>query len=364
MGLNKRWLMLWAMLAVFGLVAAACGSDDDGGDGVAADEEVVAAFDANDDGAVTIGVAAAGPRDDGAYYQAVVDFAETYSAENGFNDPIVVDNIQAADAATELSNLAQQDVDIIFVGASEIAEPLPDLTEQFSDIFWYCNCGAGFPETPGLAQAVDWGAAIHYTAGVAMGAVLQETGGTSAVFLGCCDLGFEKEAYGATVFGLESVDPSFTMEYVPTGDGPFDFDNTANATAALANAEAEGVTLVYAYLGGAAEPVAQAATESGTAVFAAGPADVCTRDDGIAWTGTIAFDGGEYAEAVFPLIISGELSEGETYTFDTATDDINGARLCDPSPEAQELVDGSFAALTDGALLGQLGEISAEAYAG
>jgi len=154
------------------------------------------------------------------------------------------------------------------------------------------------------------------------------------------------------------------MEYVPTGDFPFDFDNTANATAALANAEAEGATLAYAYLGGAAEPVAQAATESGTAVFAAGPADVCTRDDGIAWTGTIAFDGGEYAAAVFPLIIAGELAEGQTYSFDTANDDINGARLCAASPEAQALVDGSFAALSDGAVLGQLGEISAEAYAG
>ncbi len=377
MGLNKRWLMLWAMLAVFGLVAAACGSDDDGGDEVTAEEDapveeeppaevdpIVETFDVNGDGAVTIGVAAAGPRNDGAYYQAVVDFAEGYSAENGFNEPIVVDNIQAADAATELSNLAQQGVDIIFVGASEIAEPLPDLTEQFGDIFWYCNCGAGFPETPGLAQTVDWGAAIHYTAGVAMGAVLQETGGTKGVFIGCCDLGFEKEAYNATLVGLEAVDPSFEMEYVPTGEFPFDFDNTANATAALANAEAEGATLAYAYLGGAAEPVAQAATESGTAVFAAGPADVCSRDDGIAWTGTIAFDGGEYAEAVFPLIIAGELTEGQTYTFETGPDGINGARLCDPSPEAQTLVDESFTSVTsDGELLGVLGQVSADAYA-
>ena len=137
-------------------------------------DAVVAAFDANGDGTVTIGVAAAGPRDDNGYYQSLVNFAEEYSEDNGFAPPIVSDNIGPAEAAQSLADLAQQGVDILMVGASEIAEPLPDLTEQFPDIFWYCNCGAGFQELPGLAQATDWGAAIHYTAGVAMGAVLQE----------------------------------------------------------------------------------------------------------------------------------------------------------------------------------------------
>ena len=93
-------------------------------------EADIAALDANGDGEVRIGIAAAGPRDDGAYYQAVVDAAETFSEENGFGEVIVVDNIQAADAATELENLAQQPIDIMVVGASEIAEPMPDLAEE------------------------------------------------------------------------------------------------------------------------------------------------------------------------------------------------------------------------------------------
>ena len=114
---------------------------------------------------MTIGVAAAGPRDDNGYYQSLINFAEEFSADNNFATPIVRDNIGAEEAAQAMSDLAQQGVDIMFVGASEIAEPLADLTEQFSDIFWYCNCGAGFTELPGLAQATDWGAAIHYTAG-------------------------------------------------------------------------------------------------------------------------------------------------------------------------------------------------------
>lgn len=328
-------------------------------------DEIVMKFDANGDGTVTIGVAAAGPRDDNGYYQSLVDFAQQFSADNGFADPIVSDNIGAEEAAQAMSDLAQQGVDIMFVGASEIAEPLPDLTEAFPDVFWYCNCGAGFAELPGLAQATDWGAAIHYTAGVAMGQTLIEQGSTQSVFLGCCDLNFEREALNATLAGMHSVDESLTMEYVATGDFPFDFDNSGNATAALTNAQANGATLAYAYLGGATDPVGQLATEQGLAVFAAGPADICDRDDGIAWTGSVVFDGGRYAAQALRLIIAGDLDEGSTYQFPTEAG-LNGVELCDPSPETEAAVADAFGLLAsfDEDLMGQLGAISGEAYSG
>jgi basic membrane lipoprotein Med (substrate-binding protein (PBP1-ABC) superfamily) len=165
---TSSWLA--APLLALSLLAA-CGDDDEGatdtteapGDGGTETTQAGGegeggeggdnALDTNGDGEVVFGIAAAGPRDDGAYYQAVVTAAEEIAEERGFGEPIVVDNIQAADAATELDNLAQQDVDVIIVGASEIAEPLPDLISQYPDIFWYCNCGAGFPENPGLAQS-------------------------------------------------------------------------------------------------------------------------------------------------------------------------------------------------------------------
>ncbi|WP_419919123.1 hypothetical protein [Candidatus Poriferisocius sp.] len=361
-GRFRLLILLAALLAVPALIAAGC---DNGG--AATDMEMQAlldTFDANGDGTITIGVAAAGPRDDQGYYQALVDFAEKFSADNGFAAPIVSDNIGSAEAAQAMSDLASQGVDMILVGASEIAEPLPDLTEQYPDIFWYCNCGAGFDEIAGLAQAIDWGAPIHYTAGVAMGATLVDHGGDTAVFLGCCDLPFEVEAYNATVAGLQSVDPSFTMEYVSTGDFQFDFDNAANATAALTNAIAEDASLVYAYLGGALNPVGQLATEKEIAVFAAGPADICSREDGINWTGSIVFDGGRYAQESLPLIISGELVEGQKYQFPTERG-FNGAELCDASPEAEAMLAQVFEDVaTNGELLGMLGGISGAAYGG
>ena len=89
----------------------------------------------------------------------------------------------------------------------------------------------------------------------------------------------------------------------------------ANATAALTNAQANGATLAYAYLGGALDPVGQLGIDEGMAVFAAGPADACERD--IPWTGSVVFDGGVYASQALTLIIEGELTEGSTYEFPT-----------------------------------------------
>ena len=386
MKVQKKRMLPLALCVSLAFVAAACGSDDEPAAGEpeptaapveepapepteapteepAPEPEIVAAFDADGDGTVTIGVAAAGPRDDNGYYQSLVNFAEEYSAENGFAAPIVSDNIGPAEAAQSLADLAQQGVDILMVGASEIAEPLADLTAQFPDIFWYCNCGAGFQELPGLAQATDWGAAIHYSAGVAMGAVLQEQGSTQSVFLGCCDINFEVEAYEATLYGMQSVDPTFTMEYVGTGDFEFDFDNSGNATAALTNAQANGATLAYPYLGGALDPVGQLASDEGMATFAAGPADVCDRE--IPWTGGVVFDGGVYASEALRLIIDGQLTEGSTYQFPTEAG-LNGGVLCDPTHEQQALLDDAFGLLAsfDEELYADLGAISGAAYGG
>jgi ABC-type sugar transport system substrate-binding protein len=80
-------------------------------------QRTLATLDKNGDGKVVFGVATPGPRDDGAYYQALVDGVTKFSEDNGFETPVVVDNIPAADAATQLENLARQNVGAVMVGA-------------------------------------------------------------------------------------------------------------------------------------------------------------------------------------------------------------------------------------------------------
>ena len=388
-----------AVVGALALVLAACGSDDGGSaatettdaatttddattettdgapettddttettDSMAEGSGDILELDANGDGEIRIGIAAAGPRDDGAYYQAVVDAAESFSAENGFGDVIIVDNIQAADAATELENLAQQPVDILIVGASEIAEPMPDLAEQYSDIFWYCNCGAGFPESEFYLQSQDNGAGIAYTAGVATGIALRDSGGDSVAFLGCCDLGFEIQHYLAYDFGLKSVDESFTFTYVPTGDFPFDFDNVQNASAAFENAAAEGADAIYPYLGGAHEPVVQLANANGLIVMSAGASDVCTREGDLSWNIAVRFDGGDYVREIFPQILAGAAVEGDIITYSPGEEpDVAGAVICGATPEQQAEMDEAYALVASGDLDAKFGEIAGEAFGG
>ena len=324
-------------------------------------ELLVAALDMNSDGDVLFGVATAGPRDDGAYYQALVEAVEEFSASNGFSAPIIVDNIQPADAATELANLAEQGVDVLAVGASEIAEPLADLVDQYPDIFWYCNCGAGYPALPGLAQAQDDSSQISYSAGYATGILLRDSGGESVHFIGCCDLGFEKEAYTAFEMGLQAVDSSFTMTYVPTGNFPFDFDNISGATEAFNNAVAQGADAVYPYLGGAHEPLVALANENDVIVMSAGASDVCERTD-LDYDLAVQFDAGDYIETLLQLIADGQFGEGETFTFSVGQFPFVGAKMCGATADQQAEFDAELALIAAGTYAEPFYAIKAEAY--
>ena len=173
----RRKMTAIAALAALAFVAAACGSDknsssDTTAGGAAttaaaaggasteaptteatattaaagASADALATLDKNGDGKVVFGVATPGPRDDGAYYQALVDGVTKFSEDNGFETPVVVDNIPAADAATQLENLARQNVDAVMVGAGEISDPLNSLIPKYPDLLWYCNCGAGYQD--------------------------------------------------------------------------------------------------------------------------------------------------------------------------------------------------------------------------
>jgi basic membrane protein A len=374
---GRRVRRLLVALAAFAVLAAACGDDDEGasdddttttaaeGTGCSVPDIDVATFDANGDGEIRIGIAAAGPRDDGGYYQAVVDAAEEYSACEGFGEVIVVDNIQSADAATELENLAQQPIDIMVVGASEIAEPMPDLAKKYADIFWYCNCGAGFPEAPDYLQSTDNGAGIAYTAGVATGILLRDSDGDAVTMIGCCDLGFEKQHYLSFQEGLASVDPALKFTYVQSGDFPFDFDNVQNATAAFETAVAEGADAIYPYLGGAHEPLVKLANDEDKIVLSAGASDVCTREGDLSWSIAVRFDGGDYVRAIFPQIFDGSVSEGDVIEFSPGDEaNINGALICDGTDEQNAELEEAYALVASGDLDAKFGEIAGEAFGG
>jgi basic membrane protein A len=320
-------------------------------------------LDTNGDGKVVIGVATPGPRDDGAYYQALVDGVTELSEEQGFEDPIIVDNIPTANAETELRNLARQNVDVIAVGAGELSDPLPALTEEFPDIFWYCNCGAGV-EAPGIAQAGDDSSEISYTAGYATGLLLQDpdrnpSGSTSVAFLGNQGLNFEMEAFLAFEAGLKAVDDAFTATYIPTGS----FNDVEGATEAYNQAVADGAGAVYPFLGGSHEAIVGLANEDGIITMSAGASDACERQD-LHYDIAVQFDPGDYVAAIFDAILAGQLHEGERMVFRVGEFDKVGAKFCDATPEQEEALQAVRDQIAAGDFDELFGQIKAEAYGG
>ncbi len=331
---GRRWRRAAAAVMALSLVAVACGSDDDGGDTDTDTSEAPTATDAPDGTAAPEGTDAPGTSDapegtDGETGEAPdldgngdgkVRHRHRYagparrrrllpgrsstpptkfSAENGFEraDRRRQHPVEPT-PPTELDNLARQPVDIIIVGASEIADPMSDLTEQYSDIIWYCNCGAGFPESDLYLQSQDDGAEIAYTAGVATGiaaAGLRWRRGDDDRLL---RPQLRDPDLMAFELGLDAVDATFELTYVPSGDFPFDFDNVPNASEAFENADAQGADAIYPYLGGAHEPIVKLANESGRS-------HQCRRFRRVRratrphYDIAVRFDGGDYVRAIF-----------------------------------------------------------------
>lgn len=373
----------FAAAAVLAVVAVACGGEDGTIDEVtevtempesteAATEETIPAglqaLDANGDGMIQFAVAAAGPANDGAYVQATVDGVRAIAAQYAQPEPIVVDKIEAEQSAEKLEAIAQQGAEVIVVAASEIAGPLDTLTEAYPDIFWYCNCGAGYgKDIPGLAQTLDDSAEINYTAGYATGLLLADSANKSVVMLACCDLPFEKEAYLSYELGLKDALPEASFSYVPTGAYPYDFANTAGATEAYNSAKGKGLGAVYPYLDGAHQAIVQLANTDGIPTMTAGKADGCERTD-LAYQIEVRFDGGDYVIEAMKRIIAGTFKEGEKLTFrpgDNAGPNASpGAFICSPTPEQDAAMQKIYAKLAAGELAAALGAIKGKAYAG
>ena len=343
--------------------AEAAAAEAEAAQAEAAEAEEADPLDINGDGVVTVGVATAGPRDDGAFYQELVNLAIEFSEDHGWADPVIIDNVEPAVAFNELENLVAQGVDIVAVGSGELSDAVPDMIAKHPDIIWYCNCGAGYPQTEGLITSRDDGAQIEYAAGYATGLLFKERGGDTAYMIGCCDLGFEVETELAFRLGLRDVDPSYDVIYTPTGNFPFDFDNVAGATEAFNVALDAGMDAVYPYLGGAHEPLVQLANQNDVIVMSAGPSNVCERTD-LHWDMAVLFSAGDFARAIFSGIVDGTIEEGTVKFFEVGVDPEVGSKICGPTAEQEEALTQAQLAVAEGYCAEEFGLIQAIAYGG
>ena len=325
------------------LLLAACGGDDGGdGEGAASSSTSAAAAeescigepgcvppnqpDVNQDGEVRIGILSPGDTNDNGYYESFVVTAREFADENGW-ELLIVDKVNPADAAEQARNLCRQDVDMVAIGATEVGDAIPVSEEDVcAGTVWYVAGGQGIEQTPYFFQTNDDLFEGQFLTGVAAGEVLKAEGGTKAGFVTGPELDFSVNAFNAFTAGVRHACPDCETVATYTGD----FDDSAVGAEAARSQIAEGVGLLYPYLGGATDAAADIADENGVKSITPGT-DRCGEPK---FAISSIFSPGDYFAAALADFEEGRVELGVTRTFHVGDDPVPTVVVCDSVEEA------------------------------
>jgi basic membrane protein A len=285
--------------------------------------------DVNQDGTVKIGVLSPGDTNDNGYYESFVVTANQFAEENGW-ELIIVDKINPADAQEQARNICRQGVDMVAIAAGELADAVPVAEEDVcAGTVWYVSGGAGIEQTPYFFQTNDDVFESQYTAGVATGLAMEELGVTKAGFVTGPELDFSVNAFNAWTAGIKSVLPD--AETVATYTGDFD-DSAVGQEGAQAQLD-QDVGILYPYLGGATDAVAQLGLQNGVLSVTPGT-DRCAEE---AFAVSSIFSPGDFFATALEDFEAGQVQLGVTRTFRIGVDSVPTARICESVPNAADL---------------------------
>jgi basic membrane protein A len=360
-----RWIV--PLLLVMVLIASACGDDDDsttasgdngstattakdsgssGGDCYGKTGCVPANQpDVNKDGKVKIAILSPGDTNDNGYYESFVVAAREYADKNGW-DLVITDKINPSDAAEQARNACRQKPDMVAIAASELKDAIPVAGEDVcKGTVWYVAGGQGVEQTPYFFQTNDKVEEGQFATGVASGEVLKSMGATKAGFITGPELDFSTTAYKAWAAGLKSVLPN--AETVATYTGDFD-DSGLGREAANAQLS-QGVKLLYPYLGGATDAVADLGKSKGVLSVTPGT-DRCSEDK---FAISSIFSPGDYFAAALKDFEAGKVKLGVTRTFRIGVDPVPTVKVCPTVKDAaaaQAAVDKTIKDIASGTI--------------
>jgi basic membrane protein A and related proteins len=347
-GKRLRWLI--AMLAVLAFVAAACGDDDDattagsddtsdttdggdGGDGEDCRGEDGCVMpnqpDVNQDGSVKIAILSPGDTNDNGYYESFIVTAREFAERNDW-ELIIVDKINPADAQEQARNACRQQPDMVAIAASELKDAIPVAEEDVcAGTVWYVAGGQGVEQTPYFFQTTDKIGEAQFATGVAAGEAMKAIGATKAGFITGPELDFSVSAFKAFTAGIRSVLPE--AQTVATYTGDFD-DSGLGREAAQAQLD-QGVELLYPYLGGATDAVADLGKENGVLSVTPGT-DRCAEDK---FAISSIFSPGDFFAAALEDFEAGQVELGVTREFRLGVDPVPNVKICDTVDNASEV---------------------------
>jgi basic membrane protein A len=308
--------------------------------------------DVNGDGRIVVGLLSGGDTTDGGYFQSLVDETAAFVEEQG--DPweyINVDQVTAADARQQIENLLAQGVDIFALGGGDLLYPqLREVAAEpaYENVAFVVTGAQDRTPDANVTSMTDNNDDISFSAGVAAAIALQERGETKAGIIGFDGSDPFVVATNAMRAGLLSVLPDAELVVSTVGPNP---DDVAASTEAARQMIAQGVGVIYPFLGAGSNAVIEESNAAGVDVFATA-ADRCA-EDGIDVFASIRFTPGTYFRTSLEQFAAGEFVSGIIYEAQLGKEAV-GAILCDPTPEQQDQIDAVYEAI-------QSGEIDPEA---
>lgn len=278
--------------------------------------------DVNGDGKVVIGVLSPGDINDHGYYQGFVDAAESYAKKQGWT-VIKRGGVPANAALAAARALCQQHVDMVALGAGELANAIPAAEEAVcAKTAWYVPSAQNIKQTPKIVISSDDPNQDLLAAGYASGLLMKAQGITKAGFITGQKADFSVVAAKAFKAGIREVVPKASLTVSFTGD----FNDSAKAKEATQAQLSQGVKLIYPYLGGATDASATLANRNGAKTLTPGT-DRCSSKNP-KFDISVLFDPGDYFLAALQAFKAGTLNMGVTKVWQMGVDPFPTVKIC------------------------------------
>jgi basic membrane protein A len=281
--------------------------------------------DVNGDGKVVVGILSPGDTHDHGYYESFVDEADLLAKEQGWK-VITVDQVPTSDAAADARNLCRQKVDMVAIAASTLADAIPVASETVcKGTVWYVAGGQGVVQSKYFAQTNDIESQSGYASGVAAGLIMKAKHITKAGFLSGVSAPFTTNFAKAWEVGIKTQVANAKVVSTYTGD----FDKSDLAVEAYTAMKAQGVGLVYPYLGGATDAVAAQAAKDDVPTLTPGT-DRCASTSP-PYAISVIFSPGDYFAGALKAFEKGTLRVGTALTFHMGVDAAPTVKICKPT---------------------------------